>query len=95
MDLTHGPEKDCNMETPETLDTIICRRILEMPEFKEMVDAEVRKLAKPLPEYFTREEIAKLWKVHPQTVSRMRENQIIKHGFEKTKVNGNVRFVRI
>lgn len=87
---------------PESIGTVFTsimdeyfRRMLQTPEAQAMIQAEVSRQIKPLPEYFTREEMAALWKVCPLTVSRMKDEQIEKHGFKKTKVNGNLRFVRI
>lgn len=76
---------------------LISKIVVSSDEFRKIIKEEIdRSVAEKLvPEYFTREEMAKIFKIDVRTVSRMSDEQLRKQGFEKTKVNGSLRFTGI
>ena len=78
--------------------TIIAKEIITLPEFRQelsrQVEQELSKIQRPA-EYYTREQIATLWKVSKQTVDRMSPNALREQGFSREKIGVSVRFKKL
>jgi hypothetical protein len=77
---------------------ILTREIMQSPEMDLLIDRKVeQKVSERLvtPEYFTRDQLAGIWKVSKQTVDRMSDEALNDHGFTRIKIGNSVRFERI
>ena len=78
--------------------TIIAKEVIASPEFNQALDRTIEqrlsKLSRPA-EYFTKQQLATLWKVSKQSIDRMSPNALKEHGFSREKIGVSVRFKKI
>lgn len=78
--------------------TIIAKEVIASPEFNQAIDKTIEqrlsKISRPA-EYYTREQLATLWKVSKQTVDRMTIEALKEHGFSREKIGVSVRFKKL
>ena len=78
--------------------TIIAKEVIASPEFNQAlnksVEQQLSKLSRPA-EYFTKQQLATLWKISKQSVDRMSPNALKEHGFVREKIGVSVRFKKI
>ena len=78
--------------------TIIAKEVIASPEFNQALDRTIEqrlsKLSRPA-EYFTKQQLATLWKVSKQSIDRMSPNALKEHGFSREKIGVSVRFKKL
>jgi len=78
--------------------TIIAKEVIASPEFNQAlnksVEQQLSKISRPA-EYFTKQQLATLWKVSKQTVDRMTVQGLKDQGFSREKIGVSVRFKKI
>lgn len=77
---------------------LIKKEIIQSPDFESLVQQKVNQAISCMnrnPEYYTREQLAKLWQVSRRTVDRMSDEALRDRGYCRVKIGNSVRFKMI
>lgn len=76
------------------LAAIIAKEIIDSPEFSKILEEKINRIVCQN-KYYSREELAAIWKVSKQTVDRMSEESLNAQGYSRKKIGVSVRFERL
>lgn len=73
---------------------IIAKEIIDSPEFSQILEEKINKIVHQH-KYYSREELAAIWKVSKQTIDRMSEESLNAQGYSRKKIGVSVRFEKL